>query len=43
MTHGYMSKKVPNSPILINNHELDSIEVNKGRIYKELRYFRGTS
>ena len=38
-TPGHMSKQVPNSPILINNHELDYIEVNKGRIHKELRYF----
>ena len=38
-THGDMSKQVPKSPILINNHELDSIEVNKGQIHKELRFF----
>ena len=36
-----VSKQVPNSPVLINNHELDSIKVNKGRIHGELRYFRG--
>ena len=38
-TCGDVSKQVPNSPILINNHELDSIEVNKGLIHRELRYF----
>ena len=42
-TRGDKSKQVPNSQILINNHELDSTEVNKGRIHGELRYFRGTS
>ena len=36
-----MSKTILNSPILINNDELDNIEVNKGRIYGELRYFVG--
>ena len=38
-TRGDMSKQVPNSQIVINNHELDSIKVNKGRIYRKLRYF----
>ena len=36
-----MSKIIPNSPILRNNHELNSIVVNKGQMYGELRYFRG--
>ena len=40
-TRGEMSKQVQNSLILINNHELGSIKVNKGRIHKELRYFLG--
>ena len=31
-----------NSPILINNHELYSIDVNKGRIHKEFMYFHRT-
>ena len=26
---------------LVKYHQLDSIEVNKGRIYRELRYFLG--
>ena len=30
-------KKLPNSLIISNNHELNSIVVNKGRIHKELR------
>ena len=34
-----VSKKVPNSSILIYNHELDTIEVNKGRNQGELSYF----
>ena len=38
-THGDVSKQVPNSPILRNNHEIDSIVVNKGRIHGELRYY----
>ena len=40
-THGHVSTQVPNSPILMNNHELDSIEVNKDRIHGELRYSWG--
>ena len=32
-------KKILNSPILINNNELDSLVVNKGLILGELRYF----
>ena len=35
-------KKVTKSSILINNHQLDSIEVNKGQIHIELRYFQRT-
>ena len=38
-----VSKKFPKLPILINNHELNSIVVNKGRIHGELRYFQGIS
>ena len=38
-THGHVSKHLPNSPILKINHKLNSIEVNKGRIHEELRYF----
>ena len=38
-TCGHTSKHLPNSPILKINHEIDSIEVNKGRIFRELRYF----
>ena len=38
-----MSKTIPNSPILRNNHELDSIVVNKGQIHGESRYFLGIS
>ena len=40
-THRDISKHIPNSPILKNNNELDSIVVNKRQIRKELRYFRG--
>ena len=32
-----------NLPILINNHELDNIVMNKGWIHGELRYFCGIS
>ena len=42
-THGYVSKTISNSPILRNNHELNSIVVNKGQMHGELRYFRGIS
>ena len=42
-THRDVSKIIPNSPILRNNHELDSIMVNKGQIHGKLRYFRGIS
>ena len=37
----HVSKKVPNSPILRNNHELDSLVMNKGRIHGALRFFQG--
>ena len=40
-THKLMSKQLPNSPILKNNYELDSIMVNKGQIHEELKYFLG--
>ena len=40
-TRGDVSKQVPNSLILRNNHELDNIMVNKGLIHGEFRYFRG--
>ena len=36
-TSGNLSKKVPNYPILLNNHKLDSIEVNSQRIMVFLR------
>ena len=36
-SHEIMSKLIPNSPILSNNHELRSIVVNKGRIHGQLR------
>ena len=39
LIHKLVSKKLPNSPILIENYELDSIMVNKGRIHKKLREF----
>ena len=32
-TRGDLSKQVPNSPILRNNHELDSLVLNKGQIH----------
>ena len=35
-----VSKIKPNLPILGINHELKGIMVNKGRIHRELRYFR---
>ena len=40
ISHGLVSKIKPNLPILGINHELSGIMVNKGRIHKELRYFR---
>ena len=40
-TRGDVSKQVQNSPMLRNNHELDSLVVNKGRIHGELRHFQG--
>ena len=38
-TCGHTSKYLSNSSILKINHELDSIEVNKGRIFGELSNF----
>ena len=38
-----VSNTIQKSPILRNNHELDSIKVNKGQIDGELEYFLGTS
>ena len=35
--HSQKSKQLQNSPILLNNHELRGIVVNKGRIYREFR------
>ena len=40
-THELMSKKLPNSPNLRNNYELDSIMVNKGQIHGEINEFLG--
>ena len=41
-THEHVSKQLPNSPILRNNHELDNIMVNKGQVHKDLKeYFLG--
>ena len=37
--HANMRQKIYQTPILKINHELDSIEVNKGWIQRELRYF----
>ena len=37
-THGEALKHLPNSSILNINHELDSIDVNKGQIHGELIY-----
>ena len=37
ITHQFVSKLIPNSPILSNNDELKSIAVNKGRFHEELR------
>ena len=39
----HISKQVLNSPILINNHELDSIEMIKGLFHRELKYLLGNS
>ena len=38
-----VSKIIPNSPVLRNYYKFNSIVANKGRIYKELRYFWGIS
>ena len=40
ISHGLVSKIKPNLPIWGINHELKGIMVNKGRIHRELRYFR---
>ena len=40
ISHGLLSKIKPNLPILGIYHELKGIMVNKGRIHRELRYFR---
>ena len=40
ISHGLVSKIIPNLPILGIYNELKGIMVNKGRIHKELRCFR---
>ena len=40
ISHGLVSKIKPNLPILGIYNELKGIMVSKGRIHKELRYFR---
>ena len=40
ISHGLASKIKPNLPILGIYNELSGIMVNKGRIHRELRYFR---
>ena len=40
ISYGLVSKIIPNLPIWGINHELKGIMVNKGRIHRELRYFR---
>ena len=40
ISHGLVSKIIPSLPILGINSELKGIMVNKGRIHRELRYFR---
>ena len=40
ISHGLVSKIIPNLPILGIYNELSGIMVNKGRIHMELRYFR---
>ena len=40
ISHGIASKIKPNLPILGIYNELKGIMVNKGRIHRELRYFR---
>ena len=37
--HQFVSKLIPNSPILSNYHELRSIVVNKGQIHREIGNF----
>ena len=39
ISHGLVSKIIPNLPILGNSLELRGIMVNMGRIHRELRYF----
>ena len=39
ISHGLVSKIIPNLPILGIYNELSGIMVNKGRIHRELRYF----
>ena len=36
ITYQFVSKLIPNSPILSNDHELRSIVVNKGRFHRVL-------
>ena len=40
ISHGIASKIIPNLLILGIYNELRGIMVNKGRIHRELRYFR---
>ena len=40
ISHGLVSKINPNLPIWGIKSELKGIMVNKGRIHRELRYFR---
>ena len=40
ISHGLVSKIKPNLPIWGIKSELKGILVNKGRIHRELRYFR---
>ena len=39
ISHGLVSKIIPNLPIFGIYNELKGIMVNKGQIYRELRYF----
>ena len=39
ISHGLVSKIIPNLPIWGFKSELKGIMVNKGRIHRELRYF----
>ena len=40
ISHGLVSKIIPNLPIWGIKSELKGIIVNKGRIHRDLRYFR---